>query len=691
MKKRLHLLLLLMTLFPTAVFCQGITKVKVYDNGNTSIKINDSKDTLSKTETQAWLQSSGLAFSQNGEELYFRHPADNYYQVWNVASKQKTAEIPFSEAGNTPKGRAIIASFPNITYAKDNYINSKIWISEDMQISFDKKDDFTITYAQNLPEKTFNLYMRYHVDYYNFIDYEKFRKKVDLKNIRYQFYFHKNSNKLFIAVTADQITKEKSIYPFCGTYYYDLNTGKVTSLSENMKCECVSGNTYRDRWYFSGNYLFHYYVRHPNMLFKQFDLNTVTPNDLTYAMKTPSWVFSDNQPNGWRIQHIGVNQAGNSYLANPDDNHIEVNKFAVTDRSFLETVFKMLHSTNRKNTLHPAKDDEIWNVMAISPSGKQFAYINLNHRADVGNYASIMLYNMDEKDRVYTLNDQTKYQPYIVKNYITNKESEDLALSWKNQGETDKNKRQALYQTKIDSLKTKIAEVKNALTATYQRDLDLAKQGKYGELLTGKKWVGYKTYLSTITYAGTDGGPARTITAEFGIQEEMIFTLSGQYLHVKTEETLKLPRGKTNDYGELVLKDKDVSDNSYGMNGYGPVRYIISKCQTHVTALKKPEFTLGSTPYIACYDGIKGDEVVKDSRHYKKFTDEFMFFLWNAKFNIYSNSNDKKITIIATGKNDVTIGFDYEKTPLQSELEDKRDALQKQLSDLENYIKNGKW
>ncbi|MBK6635386.1 MAG: hypothetical protein IPG38_14735 [Chitinophagaceae bacterium] len=133
MKKTVRSVLLLMVLFPAAVFCQGTVKVRVYNNGNTSVKINDSKDTLTRAETQAWLENSGLAFSENGEELYFRHSTDHYYQVWNVGSKQKTAEIPFSEAGNTPKGRTVIASFPNITYAKDDHINQRIWLSEDLR------------------------------------------------------------------------------------------------------------------------------------------------------------------------------------------------------------------------------------------------------------------------------------------------------------------------------------------------------------------------------------------------------------------------------------------------------------------------------------------------------------------------------------------------------------------------------
>lgn len=691
MKKRLQWLLLLMPLFSTAVFCQGTAKVKVYDNGNTSIKINDSKEALSMAETQAWLQSSGLAFSQNEEELYFRHPTDNYYQVWNVASKQKTAEIPFSEAGNTPRGHTIIASFPNMAYAKDSYLNSKIWISEDMQVSFDKKDNL-ILYRQNTSETAINLDMRWHVDRYNFMDYEKFRKKVELTNIKYQFYFHKKSNKLFIAVEADQITKDKNNYPYCGVYYFDLNTNTTTALTENMKCACVSGNTYRYRWYFSGNYLFSYYVKHPDILFKQVDLNTVSPNDLLYAKLTPPMVFSDRNPNGWYIQHIGADEAGNAYLADPTNNHLLISKFDRDDKSKVVTAANIQHSANRKNTVHPKSDDEIWNVMAISPSGKQFAYINLNHRTEVGNYASIMLYNLDEKDRVYTLNDQTKYQPYIDKNYITNKESEDLALAWTNQRETGKNKRRALYQAKIDSLKTKIAEAEKMLVATYQQDIDLAKQKNYAAVLTGKKWNGYKTYSSTMTYTGENGGSNRTITADFKIKEELEFIKRGDNIDVKIIETLTLPMGKLNDYGELILKDKDLSEKTALEFGYKPRRYITSACSAPLSEFKWPQFRLGNSPYIGCSDpfgSITGAEAINESKYYKKFTDEFMNFLWKCSFKFYLSQGSLKLTLLAIGKDGTEIGFDYETTNAQAEIIDRKNNLTNQLRVIEEFIEKG--
>ena len=689
MKIRPGSLLLLAALFPAMVFCQGV-KVKVYDNGNTSIKINDSKDTLTKPQAQAWLQNSGLAFSEDGSELFFHHPTDKYYQVWSVAGKQKTAEIPFGEAGNTPAGRTIMAAFPNIAYAKDDHINERIWISADLQVSFDKKNIFTI-YGQGQADKTFDLFMRWSVDRYNFIGYEKFREKVNLSNIQYQFYFHKGSNRFFIAVTADQVTKDKNNYPFCGVYYFDLSSNTLKALTENMKCECYSGHGYRYRWFFSGNYLFSYFVSHPNMVFRQFDLSAITEKDLQYSKLTPAQVYSDSNPNGWDVQHIGADAEGYAYLATPVNNHINIYKFDRVDKSKVETAALILHSANRKNYMHPRYDDETGNVMAISPSGKQFAYMNINHRPEAGNYASIMLYSLDENDRMYTLNDQTRYKPYIAKNYITNKESEDLELSWKNENESGKKQRQTLYQSKIDSLTAKIAEAKNALAATYQRDLDLAKQGKYAELLTGKTWVGYKTYLSTIKYAGDDGSPSRTVTAAFNIQEKMQFVFYGENLHVRAEETLKLPRGRKTVDGDLMLKDKELDDNGYAMSDYGPVKYIVSNCEAPVSGLKKPEFTLGNTAYIACYDKTTGKEVINDSRHYKKFTDEYMYFLWACKFNIYTSGADKKVTILATGKNDVTISFDYNLTTEQDKYNSILTGLQRQLNDLEHYIETGNW
>ncbi len=677
--------------------CPNPRTVRVYGIGNSSIRINDSRDTLSNTEKQSWLENSALAFSDNEQELYFRHPTDNYFQVWNIAGKKKTAEIPFNEAGNTPEGRRVMSSFPNTAYAKDTYLNTKIWISEDLNVSFDKNDHFTISSLQDLPQQTFSIGLRGYAFESNFIDYEKFVKHVKLTNIKYYFNFHKSSNKLFIIITGDQITKEKSYYPYCGVYSFNLTTGSADELMENIECQTVYGENYKDKWYFSKNVLVHSYVRDPSLLFRQFSLKYLTKKDLAYACFHPNWVTGPVKPDGWYMQYIGSDSSGNPYLCKPLNNDVLIRKHTGKGPCTWESVVNIRHSSNRRNTVQrePVSYTPMIcdiDVMAVSPSGKLFAYLNLYHIPDGGNMASIMLYDKAEKDRVYTFNDQTRYSPNIAKNYITDKESEELALTWKNQINNAKDKRLALYKGRVDSLKAKIAENQNMLTAIYQHDIDLAKQGKYAEVLMGKKWNGYKEYLSTITYAGQAGSPDFTITALFNIQEELEFIKSGENIDVKMIETLTLPRGKKDDYGRLILKDKDMSDNGYAMNGYSTVKYITSTCSAPLYEFKWPAFNLGNTPYIGCNDpfgSIKGSEVINDSKNYKKFTDEYMNFLWKCNFKFYIAENSLKITLIATGNNGKVISFDYEKTAAQLDIEDKKDILVKQLSDLEKIIEKG--
>ena len=671
--------------------CKDPATVRVYGIGNSSIKINDAKDTLSNTEKLNWLQNSALAFSSNEKELYFRHPTDNYYQVWNVASKQKMAEIPFSEAGNTAAGRMVSSSFPNTVYPKDTYLNTKIWISEDLNISFDKNEQFTVTSIQDLRQQKFFIFPRGYAFESNFIDYEKFVKKVPLTNIKYSFIFHKKSDKLFIIITGDQITKEKNYYPYCGVYRYNLTTGKSDELTENIQCECVSGSTYKYRWFFSTNTLVNFYVQHPDMTLQQFGLDSLSKKHLKYATQTPNMVFSDYEPTGWYMQYIGSDNAGNPYLCKPLNNAILIKKHQINGKCTWETVVNIRHSTNRRNTVKQQQDETL-NVMAVSPSGKLFAYLNLHHIPDSGNIASIMLYDDAEKDRVYTFNDQTRYSAIIAKNYITNKESEELALTWEKQINTAKDKRLALYKGRVDSIKAKIAEAEKALVATYEKDIDLIKQRKYAEVLKGKKWNGYKEYLSTMTYAGQNGSPDRTVTALFKIQEELEFIKRGENIDVKMIETLTLPRGKVDEYGRLILKDKDLSDKTALEYGYSSYKYITSTCSAPLSGFKWPEFRLGNTPYIGCSDpfgSIKGVEVINDSKYYKMFTDQYMNFLWKCNFKFFLSEGSLKITLLATGNEGTVIGLDYEKTDAQSQIEDRKNTLVKQLNDLQKFIEKG--
>lgn len=672
-------------------FSQTTNALRVYSIGNASIKINASKDTLSNSEKLIWLENSALAFSDNEQELYFRHPTDNYFQVWNIANKQKTAEIPFSEAGNTSEGRRMISLFHNTAYPSDTYVNTKIWISEDLNVSFNKKNEFTIASLQNIPDRKFNISPRGYAFESNFMGYEKFVKKVPLTNIKYFFNYHKKSNKLFIIITGDQITKEKSYYPYFGIYTYNLTTDSKDSPTENINSQATSGSTYKYRWYFSNNTIFNFYVSHPNMMYKEFGLDTVSKKDIKYSSISPADVYSDSEPNGWYMQYMGTDNAGNLYLCNPLNYGLFIIKLTNREKNIWEPMVNIRHSTNRRNSVTRQKSETL-NVMAVSGSGKLFAYLNLYNIPDSGNIASLMLYNDAEKDRIYTFNDQTKYQANIAKNYISDSESEDLALNWKKQTETSKQQRAALYKSQIDSLKIKIVESEKMLVANYQQDIDLAKQGKYAAMLIGKKWVGYKTYLSTMTYAGEDGGPQRTITAEFKIQEEFEFIKRGENIDAKMIETLTLPRGKENRYGELILKDKGLSDNTASEVGYGPVKYITSICSAPLNNFKWPEFALGNTPYIGCADpfgSIKGAEVIKESKYYKKFTDDYMNFLWKCKFKFYLSKGSLKLTLLAIGKDGTEINFDYETTSAQAEIINRKENLSKQLRSIEELVEKG--
>ena len=168
-------------ILPLFNYCQTNGIVKVYSVGNVSVKINASKDTLINADKLTWLEKSALAFSDNEQELYFRHPTDQYYQVWNTNTKQKTAEIPFSQAATTAEGRRIISLFHNTAYPSDLFMNTKIWISEDLSISFNKKYEFTISSLQNTPDRKFVITPRGYAFESNFIGYEKFVKKYHLQ------------------------------------------------------------------------------------------------------------------------------------------------------------------------------------------------------------------------------------------------------------------------------------------------------------------------------------------------------------------------------------------------------------------------------------------------------------------------------------------------------------------------------
>ena len=265
----------------------GQPKTKMYGDGNTSIKINDSTNYLSNADKRIWLENSALAFSRNEEELYFRHPTDKYFQVWSVANKQKLSEITFNDAGNTAKGRMIIAAFPNTIYQEDEYTNSIIWLSPDLYVTFNNRNNFTISDGQNQTEKSFTLKLRKSIDDNFSPDYKDYYKKGDLINTSYQLYYHKNSNKLFIIAYANQVGKMKPVWgkgkdpfliPYNGIFSFDLATNTLMVLAENPHCASGMFNGLKDKWYFFNDNLIRRYVDKENSFYSKFNLSTLNQN-----------------------------------------------------------------------------------------------------------------------------------------------------------------------------------------------------------------------------------------------------------------------------------------------------------------------------------------------------------------------------------------------------------------------------
>lgn len=154
---KIKLCFLAIILLPVLALSQSIPLTRMFSKGNKSIKINDSAYVIENDLRKTWLDKSGLAFSETGEELYFKHPTENIFQVWNVLSKLKTSELSYEEAGKSPKGRTIIAAFPNIDYTEENDANKVIWVSEDLNLIFDNQLNFTIANAANKKIATFKL------------------------------------------------------------------------------------------------------------------------------------------------------------------------------------------------------------------------------------------------------------------------------------------------------------------------------------------------------------------------------------------------------------------------------------------------------------------------------------------------------------------------------------------------------
>ena len=699
---KLKFTFLTILLIPALLF--GQPKTKMYGDGNTSIKINDSANYLSNADRRIWLENSALAFNANEDELYFRHPTDKYFQVWSVARKQKLSEITFSEAGNTAKGRMIIAAFPNTIYREDEYANSKIWLSPDLYVTFDTRSNFTVSDGQNQAEKSFTLKLRKSIEDNFSTYYRDYFKKANLKNTRYQLYYHKKSNKVFIITYADQVyKKKKDVFsnPYNGVFSYDLATSSLMVLAENPDC-CGGHNLFKDKWFFLNDHLIRRYVKKENSYYSRFSLSTLSQQDLADATKDKD--HYNKEPDGWKNLLAGIDLQENLYFIDPTNNHIEIYYFDKSNTS-KGTLATILHSSGKLNEVYYETNNdqvqqeyahrEIKNVVAISPSGKYIAYLCINNRTTVGNYASVMMYNTDEKDKVYTLNDQTKYQPYIATGYRTNKDSEELELAWqkisdernkekeeiaiakKKQEEAAKLERKKRYTPQIEELKAKFLELKKERDATLKEDINLYKLGDFKAVLVRHNWSAREIYKPYSTSPSSH---------YFYAKEEVAFRYSSNGVYAVIKEVLTFPVSKKTDKSLLLTGDPGFYEGYVDGITKG-VQYITSNFDDIPLVDWKGNECSTNTD-AAALSQVKGQEILEQGNLFKNFSALYRASLLKAKFKLTLLANNTFILTANTASN-VNFIFEFPETVQQIELDKKMIDLRKEIKKLEDFVENG--
>ena len=353
--------------------------------------------------------------------------------------------------------------------------------------------------------------------------------------------------------------------------------------------------------------------------------------------------------NAWKNTFVGTDLQDNLYLADPTNQHVKIFYFdkAIDSKGTLVTI---LNSTNKLNEVIYEKDYWVFteglaykvieNVLAVSPSGKYFAYLNLNNRSDVGNYASIMLYNLNESDRVYTLNDQTKFKPYITKGFVTDKESEDLAKVWdkkteekkkqeeanadlkKKQEDAAKLERQAQYKPQLDALKLKITNAEAEFAAYKKPATDIYEAGNYQAVLENNhnQW-----YYSEHPFEIKDYSFTIKVKFERRGKDDV-------YAYV--EESLQFPKSYIID-GKLAIVPDDeynVVDN-YKNYQYEGVKYVSSKYEGYIIETKGK----GLSFQILGGQFQTGIEVLDRGEKFKKMGDRFLGFLDKAKLSVNIN------------------------------------------------------
>lgn len=451
--------------------------VGVVDYGNISIK------DIADVSTY-----KSLAFNETGTELYMYDPGQSIYQVWDVEKRTLTAVIPFSELKNNRKGReAFAAILPQNVYQLDENKYKRVWINADTNLLMSNRY-FYFYNSSNTALDSFQLTQG--MDLYK-----------SLGSVDYKLSYNRQAKKLFfIRFEKDP----KYSFGECSIYSYNFNTH---TLEKMFKDEYYEGGT--DHWKFSNQSLVLYAktVYYKNNGYIHYDLNTVSSKDFNDDARNTLASVAFNRPTGY--WYVGTDNKNRHYI------------YSQASKDSLETIdFKVFYSQGKylnMASLYNGKYLAASNF-SVDPSGKYLAYtLGFNH-AKEGSYTSIGLYKMDEPDKLYTLNDNTKYQPFIPNGFIPTKEIEMTVMAGKKANAQSKEqtelarlkavkdkelaieKRRMQFKPQMDSLLAELASTKKQIRDASDQAYALFKAGQYEKLLSSHNWNLRRVYEKSITY-----------------------------------------------------------------------------------------------------------------------------------------------------------------------------------------------
>jgi MORN repeat variant len=297
--------------------------------------------------------------------------------------------------------------------------------------------------------------------------------------------------------------------------------------------------------------------------------NIIVPND-----KNPNSHFSDNP-----YRNFGKDVNDNYYFYYQYNNmYLRQYIYTYINNGTEHQVLKMVQLINENRDNYAFTNDA---------SGKYFAYANKVKGNNQEEIISFYVYNLNESDKLYTLNDQTLYQPFNAQGFTT--------LAKINQIEKDREithqKNLIKYKPIIDSLKLEIQETLTLATKHINDVKNSVNNKNYDQIMSARKWSykkGNEKISSNFTLNIKTGGSYEVkIVFDFNVSDQvrssktvyLNYTSYGTtHDNQKEYERVKYPI--TYDYAEIL--NKVLNDEIVEMN----LRKFYLVMEGNVVALK---------------------------------------------------------------------------------------------------------